>query len=501
MLETMLEPVQGADDAFDRLQERLAHVLDLNQPGVGVDHVLIALPSFSLGESLLSHYGDRIPALEHRYLVALLVLNRIERCEMVLVLCEAPDQEVLEYYFSLIGKERRDAARTNLHVLEVPDATARSIAAKLLDRPDLLDGLRRHIGDRPAVIEPWNVTDAEVAVAEELQVPINGSAPRLWPLGFKSAGRRLFREAGVPLPVGREDLRTVDDLLAAIAAVRAERPLTAGVVVKLDDSGAGDGNTVLDLRTPGELRAVLDALPDWYRDDLAKGAVVEELISGTRFTSPSAQIDVLPDGRVVVLATHEQVLGGAGGQVYMGCRFPADPWYAPRLARHARQVGERLAALGVVGRASIDFAAAQDASGEWDVFALEINLRKGGTTHPYATLRNLVPGRYDEEAGRWIATDGTDRSYWSTDNLLDPSWQGMRPAAVIQEVASEGLQFDGRAGVGVVLHMLSGLAIDGRLGLTAIGWSPPHAAELYEKAASAISQAAQRADAFVRDEG
>ena len=189
-------------------------------------------------------------------------------------------------------------------------------------------------------------------------------------------------------------------------------------------------------------------------------------------------------------------LGGVGGQVYMGCRFPADPSYAPRLAHYARMVGERLAARGVVGRASIDFAAACDATGAWDVHALEVNLRKGGTTHPYAALRNLVPGRYDEDAGRWIAGDGSERSYWSTDNLVDPSWQGLRPAVVIDQVAAEGLQFDGEAGAGVVLHMLSCLAIDGRLGLTAIGRTPEHAAELYEAAGAAVGRAASRADAF-----
>lgn len=488
--------MERSDDGFDKLQARLGHALELNRPDVGVDHVLVALPSFSLGESLLSHYVDRIPALEHRYLLALLLLNRIEHCEMVLVVSQAPEPEVLDYYLSLVREDRREIARRQLHVLEVPDTSGRAIAAKLLDRPDLIDGLRRSIGGRTAFIEPWNVTDDEVAVAARLGVPINGSSPRLWPLAFKSAGRRLFREAGVPLPVGREDVRSVDDVLAAIAAVRAERPLVGGVVVKLDDSGAGDGNVVLDLRTPGELRAELDELPDWYLRDLAKGGVVEELIAGTRFSSPSAQIDVLPDGRVVVLATHEQVLGGAGGQVYMGCRFPADPSYAPRLAHFARMVGERLAAAGVVGRASIDFAAACDATGAWTVHALEVNLRKGGTTHPYAALRNLVPGRYDEDAGRWIADDGSERSYWSTDNLVDPDWQELRAAAVIDQVACEGLQFDGDAGTGVVLHMLSCLAIDGRLGLTAIGRTPEHAAELYEAAAAAVARAASRADAF-----
>ena len=479
--------------AFEAVQDRLGHVLALSQPGRQDEHVLVALPSFSVGESLLSHYGDRIPALEHRYLLALLVLNRIA-CDLVLVVCQAPTDDVLDYYFSLLPPERRASARARLHVLEVPDLSTRSVAEKLLDRPDLVEELRAVIAGRPAFIEPWNVTDHEVAVAVELGTPINGSSPHLWPLGFKSAGRRLFKEAGVPVAAGCEDVRTVDDVLDAVAAVRKARPHAPGIVIKHDDSGAGDGNQVVDLRTPGDLRARLEALPDWYLEDLREGAVVEELVTGTRFTTPSVQIDVLPDGRVVVLATHEQVMGGAAGQVYMGCRFPADPPYASELAAHGRAVGERLAARGVLGRASIDFAAALDRRGRWQLHALEVNLRKGGTTHPYAVLRNIVPGHYDERAGEWIAADGTPRAYWATDNLVDPSWEGLSPAVVIDAVRTEGIELDPATGTGVVLHMLSCLAIDGRFGLTAIGRTPDHAAELYERAGTAVAEAASSAD-------
>ena len=127
----------------------------------------------------------------------------------------------------------------------------------------------------------------------------------------------------------------------------AAAEFNADGVLKHDDSGAGDGNRVIDLRTPGALRSTLEALPAWYLDDLAAGGVVEELVSGDRFSTPSVQIDVVPGGRVVVLATHEQVMGGANGQVYMGCRFPADPPYAAELARHGLAVGERLAERGV----------------------------------------------------------------------------------------------------------------------------------------------------------
>jgi hypothetical protein len=38
---------------------------------------------------------------------------------------------------------------------------------------------------------------------------------------------------------------------------------------------------------------------------------------------------------------------------------------------------------------------------------------------------------------------------------------------VIDAVDAAGLGFDHRTGTGVVVHMLSGLGIDGRLGLTA----------------------------------
>src|SRR5262249_23491282 len=151
------------------------------------------------------------------------------------------------------------------------------------------------------------------------------------------------------------------------------------------NSGAGDGNVVIRLPDRDDawrgdsLRRRLEGLPPWYLDDLRAGGVVEELIVGDEFTSPSVQVDMAPSGAVRVLATHDQVLGGADGQVFTGCRFPADSAYAAEIARHGRVVGERLAQLGGLGRASVDFAAARNRDG-WKVAALEINLRKGGTT-------------------------------------------------------------------------------------------------------------------------
>lgn len=175
------------------------------------------------------------------------MLHRLQACELVFVSSQAPGEEVLEYYTSLVPANRRASVLTRFRIVVVSDSTPRSVAAKLLDRPDLLEALRMSFAGRPVFIEPWYVTDLEVEVAVQLGAPINGTAPNLWPLGYKSAGRRLFAQAGVPVPVGREDVRTVGEVVAGIAAIRSAHPAAPGVVIKHDNRGGGDGNVVLDL--------------------------------------------------------------------------------------------------------------------------------------------------------------------------------------------------------------------------------------------------------------
>jgi hypothetical protein len=477
---------------------RLAAALAANSAGSDASHVVIAMPSFSVGDSLLSHYGHRLPALEQRFLVASLMTHRLPSAEFVFVSSTPVDESVLQYYRRLGPCPERFAA--TVQVVSVDDSAPRAVAAKLLLRPDLLDTLRRLVEGRPAVLAPWNVTEDEMAVAEALNIPIDGSSPDLRGLGFKSEGRRLLRAAGVPVPFGVENVRSVDEVVGAIGEVQAARPGVREVVIKHDDSGAGDGNAVLNVvdgdgwpASPATVAARVEQLPDWYLTDLAKGGVVEERIIGADFRSPSAQIDILPDGQVLVLATHEQELGGDSGQVFMGCRFPADPQYAPELADHAANVGTELARRGVLGRVAIDFVASSDGSGTWSVYALEMNLRRGGTTHPYSALRNLVPGRYEAADGQWVAhADDKARTYVCSDNEMDDRWLGLSTQDTLQAVLEAGVEFDHQTGTGTVLHSLPGLAIDGRIGMTAIATDIPSAQALAAKARQAINQLAAR---------
>jgi hypothetical protein len=462
----------------EHVRARLAAALAANRPGSSTPHVVVALPSFNVSSSLLAHYGDRLAPLEHRYLLSMFMLGQIPSLELMYVTCKRPTDTVIEYYMSLLPPHIAADAGRRFTIYEVSDRTGKPVAAKLLAHPELFEEMRARIGDRPGLVEPWNVEQDEVEVAAALGLPINGTLPCLRGLGFKSAGRRLFREAGISPAFGVEDVHDVKEVSQAIDLIRVSRPSAAGVVIKLDDSAAGDGNVIIRFEHDDQVDHVLDTLPDWYVDELGSGGIVEELIAGTMFSSPSVQVDLQPDGQVVVLATHEQVLGGDNGQVFLGCRFPANPEYAARLAEASQAIGAQMARRGALGRMAIDFAAASSDGRKWDLFPLEMNLRKGGTTHPYTLLRHLVPGRYDIGRGAWLDDEGTAYCYQSSDNLVSPAWTGMSEATAISAVATAGLQWDPRTHTGLVLHMLSGLAIDGRIGATAIAHSPGDALDM-----------------------
>lgn len=495
----LVQSTSEASSDFQLLQQRLGAIYPLNAPGSTAPHAVVVLPSFNVSESLLSHYRSRLAALEHRFLVAVFML-RIPSARIVYICSAEPAASVLDYYLSLLPESLN--ARERFRLMVVDDPSARPVLAKLLDRPDLLADITEWIGGDPAFIEPWNVAEPERQLALELELPIFGSDPDLWPLGFKSAGRKLFLEAGVPTPPGFEDLTTVSDAVDAIERLRVSDPDLAAAILKHDDSGAGDGNAVIrtaDLAPPGSsnsrrrLRSRINQLEPWYLDNLELGFVAEARIVGDQFSSPSAQVDIRPDGTAIVLSTHEQILTD-DGQVYLGCRFPADPAYAPLLGEYALAAAGVLAERGVLGRLGIDFVAARSNGGPWSTDAIEINLRKPGTSHPYCVLRHLAPGRYEPETGLYTDDTGQQKFYAASDNLVDENWTGIPDGDVIAALKGAGIGFDPSSRTGVVPHMLSCLAIDGRFGITAIGDSPEQADELQAATVSTIGELADSYD-------
>jgi hypothetical protein len=225
--------------------------------------------------------------------------------------------------------------------------------------------------------------------------------------------------------------------------------------------------------------------------------IVEERITGEEFRSPSVQLRVTPLGAVELLSTHDQLLGGPSGQSYLGCTFPADSGYASLITREAAKVGKRLAKEGVIGRFALDFVVMRS-NGKWDPYAIEINLRKGGTTHPFLTLQFLTDGAYDPETAIFTAPNGQQKFFVASDHVESPLYRSLTPDDLFDIVVRHDLHFNQTRQTGVVFHMMSALGEMGRTGLTAVGNSHEEAKAIYARAVAVLDQEAQSGSAFTR---
>ena len=285
----------------------------------------------------------------------------------------------------------------------------------------------------------------------------------------------------------------------AIMAMLAERPAIREVIVKTNDGVAGTGNALVDLtgvteHPEAERRSVVaervatmqlesqKITLETYVARFEQGhGIVEERITGSELLSPSVQLRARPDGSVELLSTHDQLLGGATGQTYLGCVFPADPAYSRLISEPAERVGARLSELGALGRFAVDFVVVKDEAGQWSAYAIEVNLRKGGTTHPFLTLQFLTEGHYDGASGLFLTRSGHEKHLVATDHLESDDLCALSVDDLFDAVARHGLHFDQSSQTGVVFHMISCLSACGRVGMTAVGDTPQQAMELYER--------------------
>ena len=483
---------------FDRLQERMPAVWETW--GLNIEHEsVVVVPSVTLDRAV-SRPGSLSQAYEERLLFLLLLLRQ-SRLRMIYVTSMPIKPSIVEYYLALLPGVIPSHAMARLTLLSVDDSSPLPLSAKLLDRPRMLSKIAAMIPDRQHChLIPYNTTPLERDIALTLGIPMYGADPRLAGLGSKTGCRRLFAEEGVQHPLGVEDLHSFEEVTDAIMRMLEERPSIGEVIVKLNEGVSGAGNALVDLRGIGDgadsarrseiaqrvrsMQLELATTPiAAYEAKLEQdGGVVEERIVGVELLSPSVQLRVLPDRSVELLSTHDQLLGGTSGQSYLGCIFPADPAYSRLISVPAITIGERLAREGALGRFAVDFVVNRDAAGRWSAYAIELNLRKGGTTHPFLTLQFLTNGSYDGASGRFLIPGGKQRHLVATDHLESSELQALAVEDLFDIVARYGLHFDQSRQTGVVFHMISSLTEHGRIGLTAVGSSPKEAMRIYEHA-------------------
>jgi pheganomycin biosynthesis PGM1-like protein len=497
---------QERGERFARLQERLVPVwsaMRLNEPGESI----VVVPSVAPDGPEAS--GAQLQAYEERFLFLLLLL-RHPRLQVIYVTGRPIAESIIEYYLALLPGVIPRHARARLHLVATHDGSSRSLADKLLERPRILAQIRALIPDRTRChLIPYATTTLERDLALALGVPLYGADPRLLPLGTKTGCRRLFAQTGVSHPQGFENVHDLEDVVDALARLRTARPSATDAIVKLNDGVSGRGNATVELRglpAPGSsdeaaaLRERAQAMAfehhemrlEHYLGRLREdGGIVEERVSGLEVRSPSVQLRVTPLGEVELLSTHDQLLGGPSGQSYLGCRFPADFAYARAITAEAAKIGAQLASEGVLGRFAVDFVVVRDAHGNWDPYAIELNLRKGGTTHPFLTLQFLTDGSYDPVTALFTAPSGREKHLVATDHLESELLRGLTIDDLFDIIVRQRLHFDPARQTGVVFHMISALSENGRVGLTAVGDTPEQADATYRRAERTLVEEAE----------
>jgi PGM1 C-terminal domain len=513
--------------SFAQLQAQLRnrwHDLEPTDPNAPETADIVVIPSLSIDQRELLKV-DGFHHYEERLLFSLIRL-RHPRTRLVYITSQPIHPSVIDYYLQLLPGIPFSHARNRLLLLSTYDSSLKSLSAKILDRPRLMARIREAVNPDRAYMICYNSTHLERDLAQALQIPLLACDPDLLHWGTKSGSRAIFAESGVPHPDGSPLVKSVPELAAATAELWARQPDLKRVVIKLDEGFSGEGNALLDLRTmPPSLasptddlrfsdgdaaRTVVDqraaaieqhfsqlqfesAAETWanYSQRIVElGAIAEAWVEGEDKRSPSFQGRITPLGEVQILSTHDQILGGASGQLYLGCRFPADEGYRLQVQDLGVQVGRCLAAKGAIERFGVDFVVSRPAPDQgWDIQAIEINLRKGGTTHPFMTLKFLTNGRYDESTGAFYSQQGRAKYYMATDNLQKPSFCGLLPNDLMEIIADGRLHFDSSTETGSVFHLMGCLSEFGKLGVTSIGNSPQAAEETYRHLVRAIEQA------------
>lgn len=489
-------------DRFLALQTRLDPMFREVYADPLAERTVVVIPGLSLDQDTLSHIVG-VSHYEERQL-SMLMLLRLPRTRVVYVTSAPINPVVIDYYLSLLSGVPSGHARRRLTLLSAYDTSARSLTAKILDRPRLLQRIRDAIADpATAHLSCFNATDDEVALAVQLGIPLYACDPALGWLGSKSGGRRAFREAGIALPDGAEDLRDLPALYAALAALKQRHPRLRRAVTKLEEGFSGEGNAVFDYddaTTDIDAATIEAQLPRRLKPEaqglsveryLAKfadmGGIVEAWIDGDDKRSPSVQMRINALGALEIISTHDQLLGGPSGQVFLGSTFPADARYRASLQAAGARIGETLRGYGVLGRFSVDFVTVRDGD-DWTHYAIEINLRKGGTTLPFQMLQFLTDGRYDAERCEFITPTGQQRVYRATDNLCRPEYRRLTPDDLVDLIVEHRLHFEPTRQQGVVFNLIGALSEHGKLSLVSIADTPENADDLYRRTVATIDR-------------
>lgn len=447
---------------------------------------------------------------EERMLFFMFLL-KYSRTKIVYVASAGFNEKLFDYYIRLVSTSDEDFAekKDRLTYISINDSTNDALTRKILKNEKFSDKIKRYISDpKKTVLRCYNPTEVERKLAVKLGVPLFGSKEKFDFVGTKSGGRQIFKLAKTNLLPGYNNIKNFKELAIDMIKLAQKNPKLEKMMIKRNYSSSGKGNCLFfwqkfidenntNLKnTSAEVVAKLilkkfdeycsfqnvnATYPEYKKRFNDSGGIVEAYAEGDIVFSPSTQILITNQKKGVVASTHEQILGGPDKQVYLGCTFPSKASHRKLIIKEGEKIANCLAQKGVVGNFAIDYVVTYDKEmNNPVVYPIEINLRKGGTTHPFRIAFYLTGAKYNHKTGM-LQYGNTPVYYLAMEFIESPKYVGLDPMELINIVANSKISFNRNTKKGALVYMPGMIHDYGRFGAICIGQSEENAEMYYKK--------------------
>jgi hypothetical protein len=199
MTKALLQTSSRIDSDFARLQQLLRDRWLTVDEFDGEERHILVVPSLSLDQEELQKI-EGVHYYEERLLFSLARL-RNPFTRLIYVTSQPLHPSIVDYYLELLPGIPSSHARDRLDLFATYDASQKPLTQKLLERPRLLEKIRRRLDPEHAYMTCFNATPLERELALKLEIPLLGLDPDLRYWGTKGGSRQIFAECGVPTPM------------------------------------------------------------------------------------------------------------------------------------------------------------------------------------------------------------------------------------------------------------------------------------------------------------